>query len=109
MNIQIPYEILGDYDSLTVHTEPFCFRIEVRYEEASIIVTTNDTEIDYYDFNIRTLPGELRVSEVLPALLKYLEGQGLDNNLPVRTISRTFTGTLTRNERLKTMKLEMED
>lgn len=104
MNIQIPYEILGDYDSLTVHSEPFCFRLEVRYEEAYIIVTTNDTEIDYYDFDIRTLPGELRVSEVLPALLKYLEKQGLDNNLPVRTISQTFTGEPTKLERLKSMR-----
>lgn len=76
MNIQIPFELLGHYDSIALNTDNTFYQLTVRYQSANITITLNKQDIESYNFRIVTIEGKLKVKEVLPLLIDYFEKLG---------------------------------
>lgn len=76
MNIQIPYDLLDNYDSIAVETGKDFFQLVVRYEEVGVIVTLNKTSIESYYLRSITFDGEKKGRIILTKLLNFFEGLG---------------------------------
>ena len=76
MNIQIPFDVLGQYDSIALNTDDTFYQLTVRYQSANITITLNNHDIESYNFRIVTLEGKRKVKEVLPKLIDYFEKLG---------------------------------
>ena len=76
MNIQIPFDVLGQYDSIALNTDDTFYQLTVRYQSANITITLNKHDIESYNFRIVTIEGKLKVKEVLPLLIEYFEKLG---------------------------------
>lgn len=76
MNLQIPFELLDDYESIALNTDDTFYQLTVRYQSASITITLNNHEIESYNFKIVTIKGKRKVKEVLPLLIDYFEKLG---------------------------------
>lgn len=76
MNIQIPYELLGDYDYITVGTGKDFFQLVVRYEEESVVVTLNENSVESYHLRSASRDGVEKCKIILPKLLDFFEGLG---------------------------------
>lgn len=76
MNLQIPFELLDDYESIALNTDDTFYQLTVRYQSASITITLNNHEIESYNFKIAKLVGKRKVKEVLPLLIDYFEKLG---------------------------------
>jgi hypothetical protein len=80
MNIQIPFELLGHYESIVLNTDDTFYQLTVRYQCANITITLNSYEIESYNFRYNftnpTMDGIERVKEVLPKLIEYFEKLG---------------------------------
>ena len=79
MNLQIPFELLGNYESITLNTDDTFYQLTVRYQSANITITLNNHEIESYNFKIAKLEGKRKVKEVLPTLIAYFEKLGYIN------------------------------
>lgn len=79
MNIQIPFELLDDYESLVLNTDDTFYQLTVRYQSVNITITLNKHEIESYNFKIATIDGKRKVKEVLPSLIGYFEKLGYIN------------------------------
>ena len=79
MNIQIPFDLLGNYDSIALNTDDTFYQLTIRYRCANITITLNSYEIESYNFRYNftnpTVDIE-RVKEVLPKLIEYFEKLG---------------------------------
>lgn len=79
MNIQIPFELLGHYESIVLNTDNTFYQLTVRYQCANITITLNSHDIESYNFRYNftnpTMAIE-RVKEVLPKLIDYFEKLG---------------------------------
>ena len=76
MNIQIPFDVLGHYDSIALNTDDTFYQLTIRYQCANITITLNKHDIESYNFRIVTIEGKLKVKEVLPKLIEYFEKLG---------------------------------
>lgn len=76
MNIQIPFELLGNYESIVLNTDDTFYQLTVRYQSANITITLNKYDIESYNFRIVTIEGKQKVKEVLPKLIDYFEKLG---------------------------------
>ena len=76
MNIQIPYDLLGDYEYITVGTGKDFFQLVVRYEGASVVVTLNETSIESYHLRSVSSDGLNKGKIILSKLLDFFEGLG---------------------------------
>ena len=76
MNIQIPFDVLGQYDSIALNTDDTFYQLTVRYQSANITITLNKQDIESYNFRIVTIDGKRKVKEVLPLLIEYFEKLG---------------------------------
>ena len=76
MNIQIPFDLLGHYESIALNTDDTFYQLTVRYQSANITITLNKHDIESYNFRIVTIEGKLKVKEVLPLLIEYFEKLG---------------------------------
>ena len=79
MNIQIPFELLGNYESITLNTDDTFYQLTVRYQSANITITLNNHEIESYNFKIAKLEGKRKVKEVLSTLIANFEKLGYIN------------------------------
>ena len=79
MNIQIPFDVLGHYDSIALNTDDTFYQLTVRYQCANITITLNSHDIESYNFRIITLEGKRKVKEVLPLLIEYFEKLGYND------------------------------
>lgn len=79
MNIQIPFDLLGNYESIALNTDDTFYQLTVRYQSANITITLNKQEIESYNFKISKLEGKRKVKEVLPTLIGYFEKLGYIN------------------------------
>lgn len=79
MNIQIPFDLLGNYESIALNTDDTFYQLTVRYQSANITITLNKQEIESYNFKIAKLEGKRKVKEVLPTLIGYFEKLGYIN------------------------------
>lgn len=79
MNLQIPFELLDDYESIALNTDDTFYQLTVRYQSASITITLNNHEIESYNFKIAKLVGKRKVKEILPSLINYFEKLGYIN------------------------------
>lgn len=79
MNIQIPFDALGHYDSIAFNTDDTFYQLTVRYQSANITITLNSHDIESYNFRIVTIEGKRRVKEVLPLLIDYFEKLGYND------------------------------
>lgn len=79
MNIQIPFDLLGHYESIVLNTDNTFYQLTVRYQCANITITLNSYEIESYNFRYNftnpTMDIE-RVKDVLPKLIEYFEKLG---------------------------------
>ena len=79
MNIQIPFDLLGNYESIVLNTDDTFYQLTVRYQCANITITLNSHDIESYNFRYNftnpTVDIE-RVKEVLPKLIDYFEKLG---------------------------------
>lgn len=73
MNIQIPFELLGHYESIALNTDDTFYQLTVRYRSANITITLDKYNIESYNFRIVTIDGKRKVKEVLPLLINYFE------------------------------------
>lgn len=80
MNIQIPYDLLDDYDSIAVETGKDFFQLVVRYEEANIVVTLNETSVESYHLRSVSRDGVEKGKIILPKLLDFFEGLGFKDS-----------------------------
>lgn len=76
MNIQIPFDVLGQYDSIALNTDNTFYQLTVRYQCANITITLNSHDIESYNFRIVTIEGKRKVKEVLPLLIDFFEKLG---------------------------------
>lgn len=76
MNIQIPYDLLGDYEYITVGTGKDFFQLVVRYEDANVVITLNETSIESYHLRSVSRDGVEKGKIILPKLLDFFEGLG---------------------------------
>ena len=76
MNIQVPFDVLGHYDSIALNTDDTFYQLTIRYQCANITITLNKHDIESYNFRIVTIEGKLKVKEVLPKLIEYFEKLG---------------------------------
>lgn len=78
MNIQIPFDLLGDYEYIAVSTDVSFYQLTVRYQNVNIGITLNDHEIESYHFGLKksTVEGKRRVRQVLLLLIGYFEKLG---------------------------------
>lgn len=79
MNIQIPFDVLGHYDSIALNTDDSFYQLTVRYQCANITITLNSHDIESYNFRIVTIEGKRKVKEVLPLLIEYFEKLGYND------------------------------
>lgn len=79
MNLQIPFELLDDYESISLNTDDTFYQLTVRYQSANITITLNKHEIESYNFKIAKLEGKRKVKEILPSLINYFEKLGYIN------------------------------
>lgn len=79
MNLQIPFELLDDYESIVLNTDDSFYQLTVRYQSANITITLNKHEIESYSFKIAKLEGKRKVKEILPSLIDYFENLGYIN------------------------------
>ena len=84
MNIQIPFELLGHYESIVLNTDDTFYQLTVRYRSANITITLNEYEIESYNFKIVTIKGTQKVKEVLPKLIDYFEKLGYKDAYKMR-------------------------
>ena len=84
MNIQIPLEILGYNKSIVLNTDDSFYQLTVRYQSASITITLNNHEIEFYYFKIAKPEGTQKVKEVLPKLIDYFEKLGYKDAYKMR-------------------------
>ena len=79
MNIQIPFDLLGHYESIVLNTDDTFYQLTIRYRCANITITLNSHDIESYNFRYNftnpTVDIE-RVKEVLPKLIDYFEKLG---------------------------------
>lgn len=79
MNIQIPFDLLGNYESIVLNTDDSFYLLTIRYRCANITITLNSHDIESYNFRYNftnpTVDIE-RVKEVLPKLIEYFEKLG---------------------------------
>ena len=80
MNIQIPFDLLGNYESIVLNTDDTFYQLTVRYRCANITITLNSYEIESYNFRYNFTNPNMdnieRVKEVLPKLIEYFEKLG---------------------------------
>lgn len=76
MNIQIPFDLLGHYESIVLNTDDSFYQLTARYQSANITITLNKYNIESYNFRIVTIEGKRKVKEVLPLLIDYFEKLG---------------------------------
>lgn len=76
MNIQIPYDLLDDYETIAVETGKDFFQLVVRYEEANIVVTLNENSVESYHLRSVSSDGVNKGKIILPKLLDFFEGLG---------------------------------
>lgn len=76
MNIQIPFDLLGHYESIALNTDDAFYQLTVRYQSANITITLNKYNIESYNFRIVTIEGKRKVKEVLHLLIDYFEKLG---------------------------------
>ena len=80
MNIQIPFDLLGHYESIVLNTDNTFYQLTVRYQCANITITLNSYEIESYNFRYNftnpTMDDIEKVKEVLPKLIEYFEKLG---------------------------------
>ena len=86
MNIQIPFDVLGQYDSIALNTDDTFYQLTVRYQSANITITLNKHDIESYNFRIVTIEGKLKVKEVLPLLIEYFEKLGYNDTYKKREL-----------------------
>lgn len=80
MNIQIPFDLLGNYESIVLNTDDSFYQLTIRYRCANITITLNSYEIESYNFRYNFTNPNMdnieRVKEVLPKLIEYFEKLG---------------------------------
>ena len=80
MNIQIPFDLLGHYESIVLNTDDSFYQLTIRYRCANITITLNSYEIESYNFRYNftnpTMDDIEKVKEVLPKLIEYFEKLG---------------------------------
>lgn len=80
MNIQIPFDLLGNYESIVLNTDDSFYQLTIRYRCANITITLNSHDIESYNFRYNftspTMGGIERVQEVLSKLIDYFEKLG---------------------------------
>ena len=86
MNIQIPFDVLGHYDSIAFNTDDSFYQLTVRYQCANITITLNSHDIESYNFRIVTIEGKRKVKEVLPLLIEYFEKLGYNDTYKKREL-----------------------
>ena len=86
MNVQIPFDLLGDYESIVLNTDDSFYQLTVRYQGANITITLNKHEIESYDFKIAEPEGKRKVKEVLQSLIGYFEKLGYINVFRINEI-----------------------
>ena len=84
MNIQIPFDLLGNYESIALNTDDTFYQLTVRYQSANITITLNSNDIESYNFRIVTIDGKQKVKEVLPVLINYFENLGYKDAYKMR-------------------------
>ena len=80
MNIQIPFDLLGNYESIVLNTDDTFYQLTVRYRCANITITLNSHDRESYNFRYNFTNPNMdnieRVKEVLPKLIEYFEKLG---------------------------------
>jgi len=80
MNIQIPFDLLGNYESIVLNTDDSFYQLTIRYRCANITITLNSHDIESYNFRYNFTNPNMdnieRVKEVLPKLIEYFEKLG---------------------------------
>ena len=103
MNIDIPFDLLGNYDSIVLNTDDSFYQLTIRYQCANITITLNSHDIESYNFRYNfTNPNIIesynfrynftnpnmdnieRVKEVLPKLIEYFEKLGHKDTYKMR-------------------------
>lgn len=80
MNIQVPFDLLGDYVSIALETDNSFYQLTVRYQSTNIAITLNNHEIAFYDFKSSSVEGNTIAKEVLHLLIEHFKKLGYVNN-----------------------------